>query len=236
MARRSPKRIGLAIVGAGRVGLFRGEVATRHPQVDWIGVADLKRERAQLVADKCKAEFVTTDYRDLLARPEVTAAIISTDEHLHVEPILAAVERKLALLIEKPLATELAASQRVLDAIRKAGVDACVGYTQRFRRRWLAAKEKVRTGTHALDVVMWMMEAKTPVEIYARSVDKALGPQYKGIDATAGIISFEDGALYHAVISGALPTVCPGAEYSLEVVIPGTEGVITVDDTHRDIV
>jgi len=238
-------------------------------------VADLKADRAKLVGDKCKAELVTSDYRELLARPEVTAAIIATDEHLHVEPILAAVERRLSLLIEKPLATELAASQRVLNAIQAAKVDACVGYTQRFRRRWLAAKEKVRTGalgdvtlvtsrafmnrlvaldnykrtndpatispmvisgTHALDIVMWMMEAKRPVEIYARSVDKALGPQYKGIDATAGVISFEDGSLYHAVISWALPIVWPGAVYSLEVGITGTEGVLTIDDTHRDIV
>jgi predicted dehydrogenase len=94
----------------------------------------------------------------------------------------------------------------------------------------------VISGTHALDVVMWMMEAKRPVEIYARSVDKALGPLCKGIDATAGVITFEDGSLYHAVISWALPIVWPGAVYSLEVGITGTEGVITVDDTHRDIV
>ena len=273
--RKSAKRIGLAIVGAGRVGLFRGEVAARHPQVDWIGVADLKRDRLDLVADKTRADFRTTDFRELLKRPEVTAAIISTDEHLHVEPILAAVERRLALLIEKPLATELAASQRVLDAIQKSGTDAVVGYTQRFRRKWLSVKEKVRTGalgdvtlvtsrafmnrlvaldnykrtndpatispmvisgTHALDVVMWMMEAKRPVEIYARSVDKALGPLVKGIDATAGVITFEDGSLYHSVISWALPIVWPGAVYSLEVGITGTDGVITVDDTHRDIV
>src|SRR5437764_557326 len=275
MARRQPKRIGLAIVGAGRVGLFRGEVAARHPAVEWIGVADLKPDRAKLVGDKCKAEFVTGDFRELLARPEITAAIISTDEHLHVEPILAAVERQLALMIEKPLATELAESQRVLQAIQAAKVDAVVGYTQRFRRRWLAAKEKVRTGalgdvtlvtsrafmnrlvaldnykrtsdaskispmvlsgTHALDIVMWMMAAKEPVEIYARSVDKALGPICKGIDATAGLITFEDGSLYHSAISWALPIVWPGAVYSLEVGITGTEGVLTIDDTHRDIV
>jgi myo-inositol 2-dehydrogenase/D-chiro-inositol 1-dehydrogenase len=211
----------------------------------------------------------------LLKRPEVTAAIISTDEHLHVEPILAAVDRGLNLLIEKPLATELAESERVLKAIQKAKVDAVVGYTQRFRRKWLSVKEKVRTGalgdvtlvtsrafmnrlvaldnykrtsdpskispmvisgTHALDVVMWMMEAKKPVEIYARSVDKALGPTVRGIDATAGTIVFEDGALYHSVISWALPVVWPGAVYSMEVGITGTDGVITVDDTHRDIV
>jgi len=273
--RKQPKRIGLAIVGAGRVGLFRGEVAARHPMVDFIGLADLKEDRLELVQKKTRADFATTDFRELLKRPEVNAVIVSTDEHLHVEPILAAAERGLPMLIEKPLATELLQSEKVLKAIQKAKVDAVVGYTQRFRRRWLAAKEKVRTGqlgdvtlvtsrafmnrlvaldnykrtsdpskispmvisgTHALDIVMWMMEAKKPVEIYARSVDKALGPLCKGIDATAGTIVFEDGSLYHAVISWALPIVWPGAVYSLEVGITGTEGVLTIDDTHRDIV
>ncbi|HEV8111098.1 MAG TPA: Gfo/Idh/MocA family oxidoreductase [Burkholderiales bacterium] len=273
--KKQPRRIGLAIVGAGRVGLFRGEVAARHPMVDFIGVADLKQERLALLKEKTQADFVTTDFQELLQRKEVTAAIISTDEHLHVEPILAAVERKLSLLIEKPLATELKESEKVLAAIQRSGIDAVVGYTQRFRRRWLTAKEKVRTGqlgdvtlvtsrafmnrlvaldnykrtsdaskispmvisgTHALDVVMWMMEAKRPVEIYARSVDKALGPLCRGIDATAGVITFEDGSLYHSVISWALPVVWPGAVYSLEVGITGTEGVLTIDDTHRDIV
>src|SRR5437764_2282803 len=275
MAKKNARRIGLAIVGGGRVGLFRGEVAARHPQVDFIGLAEIKPDRAQQVAAKIGVDFVTTDYREVLARPEVTAAIIATDEHLHVDPILAAVERGLSLLIEKPLATELAESERVLKAIQKSGVDAVVGYTQRFRRRWLAAKVKVRTGqlgdvtlvtsrafinrlvaldnyrrtddpaqispmvisgTHALDIVMWMMEAKKPVEIYARSVDKALGPLCKGIDATAGVITFEDGSLYQSAISWALPIVWPGAVYSLEVGITGTEGVLTIDDTHRDIV
>jgi predicted dehydrogenase len=275
MPKKTPKRIGLAIVGGGRVGLIRGEVAARHPQVDFIGLAELKPDRARLVGDKIGADFVTDDYRKLLARPEVTAAVIATDEHLHVAPILAAVERGLPLMIEKPLATGLADSERVLNAIRKSGVDAVVGYTQRFRRRWLAAKEKVRTGqlgdvslvtsrafmnrlvaldnykrtndpasispmvisgTHALDIVMWMMEAKRPVEVYARSVNKALGPLCQGTDATAGVITFEDGSLYHASISWALPIVWPGAVYSLEVGIVGTEGVLTIDDTHRDIV
>ncbi|HVR94029.1 MAG TPA: Gfo/Idh/MocA family oxidoreductase, partial [Casimicrobiaceae bacterium] len=93
--KKNPKRIGLAIIGAGRVGLFRGEVAARHAQVDFIGLAEIKPDRAKFVADKVGADFVTSDYRELLARPEVTAAIIATDEHLHVGPILAAVERGL---------------------------------------------------------------------------------------------------------------------------------------------
>lgn len=275
MRDREAKKIGLAIVGAGRVGLFRGEVAARHPQVSWIGIAEKNPERAKWVGEKIQADFITDDYQKLLNRPEVNAVIISTDEHLHVDPILQAVDRGQSLLIEKPLATDLADSARVLQAIEKAGVDAVVGYTQRFRRRWLAAKEKVRTGslgdvtlvtsrafmnrlvaidnykrtdhphkispmvisgTHALDIVMWMMEAQTPVEVYARAIDKALGPEWKGIDATTGIVTFSDGSVYQSTISWALPVVWPGAVYSLDVGIVGTEGVLTIDDTHRDIV
>jgi predicted dehydrogenase len=274
-AERAAKRIGLAIVGAGRIGLIRGQIAARHGNVGWIGIAERRAERGKEVAEKTGADFVTTDYRELLRRPEVTAAIIATDEHLHVDPILAAVERGLDLLIEKPLATDLAESARVLAAIRQAGVDVVVGYTQRFRRRFLAAKEKVRTGalgevtlvtsrafmnrlvaldnykrtdrpetispmvisgTHSLDAVMWLLEGKTPVEAYARSVDRVLGPTHRGIDATAGLLTMSDGTLYHLNISWALPVVWPGSVYSLEIGIVGTEGVLTIDDTHRDVV
>lgn len=273
--RKSPKKIRLAIIGAGRVGLIRGELASRHPEVEWIGIAEKNPERAKLVAQKIGADFVASDFRELFNRPEVNAAIISTDEHLHVDPVLAAVERNIPMLIEKPLATDLAESQRVLEAIERAKVDAVIGYTQRFRRRWLVAKEKVRTGalgdvtmvtsrtfmnrlvaidnykrtdnpaaispmvisgTHALDMVMWLMEVKTPVEVFARSVNKALGPAWKGIDGTGYLISFSDGAIYHGVISWALPEVWPGAVYSLDIGVVGTEGVLTIDDTHRDIV
>src|SRR5262245_10499881 len=92
MRNRTANQIGLAIVGGGRVGLFRGEVAARHPSVGWIGLAEKNPNRACEVGDKIGTDLVTQDYRELLARPEVTAAIIATDEHLHVAPILAAVE------------------------------------------------------------------------------------------------------------------------------------------------
>ena len=95
-------------------------------------------------APKIGADFVTQSHVELLKRPEVTCAIIATDEHLHVEPIMAAVERGIPLLIEKPLATDLAQSARVLKAIKDAKLDAVVGYTQRFRRKWLAAQGKGR--------------------------------------------------------------------------------------------
>ena len=105
--KKSAKGVGLAIVGGGRVGLFRGEVAARHPAVEWIGLAEKNPNRAGEVAPKISADFVTQSHVELLKRPEVTAAIICTDEHLHVDPIMVALERGIPLLIEKPLATRL---------------------------------------------------------------------------------------------------------------------------------
>jgi predicted dehydrogenase len=273
--KKSAKGIGLAIIGGGRVGLFRGEVAARHPAVEWIGLAEKNPNRGGEVGSKIGADFVTQDHRELMRRPEVTACIVATDEHLHVDPIMAAIEAGVPMLIEKPLATKLDESARVLKMIQDAKLDAVVGYTQRFRRRWLAAKEKCRTGalgdvtlvtsrafmnrlvaidnykrtddpstispmvisgTHALDICLWCLEGKTPIEVYARSIDKVLGPLYKGIDATAGMITFSDGTIYHLSMSWAMPVTWPAAVYSLEVGISGTTGVLTIDDTHRDIV
>jgi len=273
--KKSARGLGLAIIGGGRVGLFRGEVAARHPAVQWIGLAERNPNRAGDVGPKISADFVTQSHVELLKRPEVNCAIIATDEHLHVDPIMVALERRVPLLIEKPLATRLEESAKVLKAIKEAKVDAVVGYTQRFRRRWLAAKEKCRTGalgevtlvtsrafmnrlvaidnykrtddpstispmvisgTHALDICMWFLEGKASVEIYARSIDRVLGPLYQGIDATAGMITFDDGTLYHLNMSWALPITWPPAVYSLEVGIVGTTGALTIDDTHRDIV
>jgi hypothetical protein len=49
------------------------------------------------------------------------------------------------------------------------------------------------------------------------------------------MIMMSDGSVYHLNISWALPVSWPGAVYSLEVGIADTEGVLTIDDTHRDI-
>src|SRR3954469_837085 len=79
--KRQAKGLGLGIIGAGRVGLFRGAVAARHPAVEWIGIAEKNHNRGHDVAGQIGADFVTTDYRELLQRSEVNCVIVATDEH-----------------------------------------------------------------------------------------------------------------------------------------------------------
>ena len=266
--------IGLALVGCGTVGRIRAVLAREHPAVDWIGLCDVDADTAKALGEDVDADLVTTDLDELLGRPEVTAVIIATAENEHVAPILAAVELGKPLFIEKPLATDPVESARVLAAIEEAGIDAVMGYTQRFRRRFQTVKQRLRdgqigevtsvvtrafmnrmvpdatlrktseranltpmvvSGTHSLDMCMWLMEPREPVEVYARSIDATLGDMGTK-DATFGLFTMDDGAIWSMNISWALPTVWPGAVYGLEIGIVGTKGVIDIEDTHRDVV
>jgi myo-inositol 2-dehydrogenase/D-chiro-inositol 1-dehydrogenase len=268
------KQIGLAIIGCGTIGRIRAELARAYPGVGWLGLCDLKSDVGHKLEADTKADFFTNDYRELLTRPEVTAAIIATDENFHFDPTMLAIERGLDLFIEKPLATDARQSAKIHQAIESAGIDAVVGYTQRFRRRFLVVKERlvsgqigevtsvvtrafmnrmvpiatvsrtqdranltpmVVSGTHSLDMCMWLMEGKTPVSVYAQSVDKALG-KWGTKDSTFGIFTFADGTIWSMNISWALPVVWPGAVYGIEIGIVGTKGVIDIEDTHRDVV
>jgi len=268
------KEIGLAIVGCGVIGRVRAELAARYPAIGWIGLCDVNEEVGKKLAGDVGADFFTTDFKELIDRGEVNAVIISTDENKHVDPVLAAVEKGYDLFIEKPLATDPRESERIFKAIDEAGVDAVVGYTNRFRRRFQAVKGKLTTGqigdvtsvvtrafmnrmvpiatvrktnqretltpmvvsgTHALDMCMWLMEGKTPVSVYAQSTDRVLA-SWGTKDATFSVFTMDDGTIWSMNISWALPVVWPGAVYGLEIGIVGEKGVIDIEDTHRDLV
>ncbi|MGV9799167.1 Gfo/Idh/MocA family protein [Mycobacterium sp. NPDC003449] len=269
--------VGLAVIGCGTVGRIRAVLAREYPGIGWLGLCDRDEQTLKNLATDTDADFATTDIADLLARPEVGAVIVATDEREHVDPILRSVALGVPLFIEKPLATDPTESARVLAAINAAGVDAVVGYTQRFRRRFQTVRQRLRdgqigdvttvvtrafmnrmvpeatlrkipegtattnltpmvvSGTHSLDMCMWLLEGRRPVEVYARSTDRTLG-SIGTKDATLGVFTMDDGVVFSMNINWALPTVWPGAVYGLEIGIVGTRGVIDIEDTHRDVV
>ncbi|MBT8418838.1 MAG: Gfo/Idh/MocA family oxidoreductase [Erythrobacter sp.] len=268
------KEIGLAIIGCGTIGRIRAEIARAYPGIGWIGLCDLKSDIGGKLAEDIDADFFTNDYRELLNRPEVTATIVATDENFHFEPTMLAIENGHKLFIEKPLATDARQSATIAKAIADNGIDAVVGYTNRFRRRFLAVKERLITGqigdvhtvvtrafmnkmvpiatvqrtqeratltpmvvsgTHSLDMSLWLMEGKNPVSVYAQSTDKVLG-KWGTKDSTLGIFTMDDGTVFSMNISWGLPEVWPGAVYGIEIGIVGSEGVIDIEDTHRDLV
>ncbi len=140
------KPIGLAVVGSGRIGSLRARLASAYPAVRYIAVSDQNARAARELADKVGAQFHGTDNAEVIARPEVNAVIVSTSEGEHVEPIVQAIELGKRVLVEKPLALTLADADRVIKAIEKYGADVRVGYSRRYKERYLIAKEQIVQG------------------------------------------------------------------------------------------
>jgi predicted dehydrogenase len=109
-------------------------------------VADPDRvRRAQAPGDPA-CRFA--DHRELLDAG-IEIAIVSSPVHLHLEHGLAALERGVHVLVEKPLANSVAHCRRLVDAARAAGRTLAVGFTHRYFpsiRRLKAALDRGEIG------------------------------------------------------------------------------------------
>ena len=266
--------IGLAIIGCGDIGKARAQFARMYPAVEWIGVCDVNLDLANLLAEEIHADFVTNDVSELLSRSELNAVIIATNETAHFIPISLAIERNLSLFIEKPLAVEFKQSKELLNKIMFHNIDAVMGYTQRFRQRFLIVKEKlvnnqigaltsisargllnraianmvlsrandhtnitpmVISGTHMLDMCLWLAGECKPKKIFAKSTDKVFG-NAGSKDTTMAIVEFDNDILLSVNHSWAAPENWPGGVYGMQIGLIGTEGVIEIDDMHKDVI
>ncbi len=143
---RQRKELGIAVIGAGRIGTLRAILSANHAAVRFLAVADRDPERARQLAEKTGAQFHSGDNLAAISRPEVNAVIVATIEVEHTLPILQALELGKPVLVEKPLALDFKAADRIIAAARKAGVDLRVGYSRRFKKRYLLAKEQIVSG------------------------------------------------------------------------------------------
>jgi predicted dehydrogenase len=96
------------------------------------------------------------DLHALLARGDVDVVMISTPHAAHAEQAIAAAQAGKHILLDKPMATSVADCDRILAAVKKAGVRLMIMYGQRFRDCNIEAHRLVRSG--AIGQVTMMQE------------------------------------------------------------------------------
>ena len=140
------QQLGIAVIGAGGIGTMRARLAAQHPAVNFIAVSDLNRDAAHTLANKAGAQFVAGSNREAIEHPSVNTVIVSTSEHEHTEAVLMALSLGKKVLVEKPIALKLEDADRMLRALAASSGSLHVGYSRRFKRRYLLAKEQIALG------------------------------------------------------------------------------------------
>jgi predicted dehydrogenase len=140
------KELGIAVIGAGRIGTLRARLAAKHPSVEFLAISDRDPARARALAELTGADFHSSDNDEVISRPEVTAVFVSTPEGEHAAPVKKALELGKPVLVEKPLALTLADADDILATYKSTGGELRVGYSRRFKECFLRAKEQMLHG------------------------------------------------------------------------------------------
>lgn len=117
---------------------------TGHAEV----VALCRRNQAKLtmLQEKFQIPEAYTDWQAMLDRASLDAVVVSTPHHLHAEPTIAALQRGLHVLVEKPMALRSVDAQAMVAAATQAERVLMVGYNFRFQALWRAAQQRLHEG------------------------------------------------------------------------------------------
>ena len=147
MAHGDSGRLGIALVGSGRMGAFHGETVSRRlPDARLVAVVDPAPGVAERLAGTLGAAKSYTDSGEAFADPEVDAVVIAAPARFHADLVVAAAAAGKAVFCEKPMAMTLADIDRAIEAARSAGVVLQVGFNRRFAADWAAARALLDDG------------------------------------------------------------------------------------------
>ena len=269
--RGGKQSIGLAIVGAGKIGRHRARLAAQHAGVAHLAIVDLEAKRAEQLATEVGADRWSTDMLATVSSPDIDAIIISTEERAHTEPLLIAMATGKPTLVEKPITLTLADADRVIAAANDNGVDLRVGYSMRYAQRYAVVRDQVvrkQIGqviggqarcydtlavgrailersptatpvmdilTYLVDLIGWCIPTARPVEVVARSNGSILRSEGHDVDdLTFAMLTYDDGAVFDLGATYSFPPGYPINGLACRFELVGTDGVVLVDEDHRD--
>ena len=131
-------------IKVGVIGLGIGKVHLQNysalPGVEIAAVADLNRRAAESIGARYGANAYT-DPLELLAKEQLDAVSICTPPKAHRELVVAAAERGLHILCEKPMAPTVADCDAMIEATAKAGVTLMIGFKKRYAPAYAFLKD-----------------------------------------------------------------------------------------------
>src|SRR6201989_1782404 len=131
----------VGVIGAGVMGTNHARVLAGLPNTTLVGIVD------PLPAHRTRATELTGcrtfESLDELVAAGIDAVTIAAPPHLPHENALAALERKIHVLVEKPIASTVEEGRQIVDAARRAGVTLMVGHVERFNPAVAAVKQAI---------------------------------------------------------------------------------------------
>ena len=239
-------RLGLA--GLGSMGRNHLRILSNRPGVRLVAVADPVAEvlAAAIASSGCQG-FV--DPLAMIAEADLDGVVIAAPTNAHLALTLAAIDRGMAVLVEKPLAGTVEEALRIVQAARVRGVPVQVGHVERFnpavlelgrllQAGWLSTvyaivsrragpfPARIRDvgvtidlGTHDVDILSWIA-GERPTRVFAELAQR-IHAEHE--DLLFGLLHFPSGATGMLDVNWLTPAK------RRQLVVVGEEGMFELD-------
>ena len=139
--------LGIGVIGCGRVAEeLHLPAMMRNPGVTSVAIADVDVHARERLARRFEIGRQYADTGALLADPDVALVVICTPPSTHPDLALAAIAAGKHILVEKPLALDVEAAERMAEAERATSVVTAVGLNLRCHRLVESARAIVASG------------------------------------------------------------------------------------------
>ena len=144
------KVITAIVIGTGSRGRAYAEYARKNPyDLQIVGVAEPDLQKRENFVNKHPVDKgnIYTDWKDILQKEKFAdVAFICTQDNMHLEPAICAMEKGYNLLLEKPVATDRESCDRIYQASIKNNVSVAVAHVLRYTDFFSKLRELIRGG------------------------------------------------------------------------------------------
>lgn len=143
----SANTLKVGIVGLGWAGQQHLDAYHRLPGVEVVAIAGKERELGETLAAQYGVPSLFEDWEAMLDDAELDAVSVAVPTFLHAPIAIAALERGIHVLSEKPIARTGDEAQAMVDAAREAGRVLDVAFNHRRRGDIVALREVIAGGS-----------------------------------------------------------------------------------------
>lgn len=134
------KKIG--IVGAGIIGASHKNAIIKNKDCCLAAVCDTIIEKAESLTEGTDIP-VFTDYKEMADKVQLDAVILNLPHFLHKEATIFFLEKKIPVLVEKPMANTVEECDAMISAARETGTLLAIGHVQRYFDAYRMIKEMI---------------------------------------------------------------------------------------------
>ncbi len=140
------EKLRIGVVGVGLLGERHARFWAQQPDVELVAVADARPDRAEEVARKWGSPAAYGGVAELIEQARPHAVSIATPDFAHRDPVVAALEGGVHVLVEKPLALSTDDASAMVRAAEQAGRLLMVNHSMRWMPSYASLKRSIVAG------------------------------------------------------------------------------------------